>query len=297
MKVLITGSGGLYGSKLAEKAAGKNYEVYSGYLQDMPAYGTNIRFDVSDHIQVREAFKKANPEVVIHAASLTNVDLCETNKQLAWKINVEGTENVVEAAKACHAFFIYISTDAVFNGEKGRYVETDKPDPINYYGFTKLKAEEAVKANLSGEWCIARASVIYGAAPAAGKINFLLWLLNKLRKNEVAKIVTDQWNSPTLNTSLADMTLEVAERRLTGIYHLSGASRISRYAFAKLVAQTFNLDPNLVIATTSAEFSLPAKRQTDSSLDTQKAQESLENKPLLIEQALEKVKQELACLS
>jgi dTDP-4-dehydrorhamnose reductase len=296
LKLLITGASGLYGSKLAELATARNYEVYSGYSRDQPAYGTHIQFDVSDKNRVEEALKKVNPEVVVHAAALTDVDKCEINNELAWKINVEGTRNIAEAIKSSHAFLVYISTDYVFNGETGRYKETDRPDPINYYGLTKLKAEDLVK-DLMDEYCIARPSVIYGSTPAAGKVNFALWVLNKLKRNEQIKIVTDQWNSPTLNTNMADMTLEIIERKLTGTFHLSGATRINRYDFAKLIAQTFNLDTNLMNPNTSAEFSWAAKRPKDSSLNTAKAQQTLKNKPLQINHALERMKQELAHFS
>jgi dTDP-4-dehydrorhamnose reductase len=296
LKLLITGASGLYGSKLAELATARNYAVYSGYSRDQPAYGTPVQFDVSDKSRVEDVFKKVNPDVVVHAAALTDVDKCEMNRELAWKVNVEGTRNISEAVKTRQAFLLCISTDYVFNGEKGNYKETDQPDPVNYYGFTKLKAEELV-GDMISEYCIARASVIYGSTPAAGKINFSLWVLNKLKKNEQVKIVTDQWNSPTLNTNMADMTLEIIERKLTGIFHISGATRINRYNFAKQIAEIFNLDSNLISPTTSAEFSWAAKRPRDPSLDTAKAQQTLKNKPLPINQAIERMKQELAFFS
>ena len=296
MKLLITGASGLFGSKLAKIAAARNYAVYSGYSRDQPAYGASVKFDVSDKNRVEEVFKKVNPDVVVHAAALTNVDRCEKNKELAWKINVEGTRNVVEAVKATNVFLVYISTDYVFNGKTGLYKETDKPDPINYYGLTKLKAEEIVE-DFAGDYCVARASVVYGSTPAAGKVNFALWVLNKLKRNEQAKIVTDQWNSPTLNTSMAEMTLEIIERKLTGIFHLCGATRISRYDFAKQIAGSFNLDSNLIRPVASAEFSWAAQRPKDSSLDTAKAERFLKNKPLPIGSALERMSAELESVS
>ena len=292
MKLLITGAGGLYGSKLAQMAVCKHYEVYSAHSQHQALYGTPIKLDITDKENVESAFRKTKPEVVVHAASVTDVDKCELNKDLAWKVNVEGTNNIASATKTSNAFLLYISTDYVFNGEKGYYLETDTPSPINYYGLTKLKAEENVK-NIANEYCIARPSVIYGANPASGKTNFALWLLNKLKNGEPVRIVTDQWNSPTLNTSFAEMTLEIIERKLTGIYHLSGATRISRFDFAKQLAKTYSLDQSLVTPITSAEFPQPAKRPRDSSLDTAKAQQKLRNKPLQINQALERMKTEL----
>jgi len=292
LKILITGASGLYGSKLAELARTKDYIVYSGYNQHKPAYGTPIKFEISDKKSVETAFRKTKPHVVVHAAALTNVDECENNKELAWKTNVDGTRNIIEAAKQHRAFPLLISTDYVFNGKKGLYKETDQTDPINYYGLTKLKAEEQVK-ELVDQHCIARTSVIYGSTPATGKINFALWLINKLKNNQQAKIVIDKWNSPTLNTNLASMTTEIIERKLTGIFHLSGATRISRLDFAKQIANTFHLNSNLIKPTKPTDFGWKAKRPKDSSLNTTKAQQTLENKPLQIKQALERLKQEI----
>jgi dTDP-4-dehydrorhamnose reductase len=292
LKLLITGASGLYGSKLAQIALAKNIEVYSSDIQSLSVYGNFVKLDISGKAQVDEAFKTIKPEIVVHAATLTDVDKCETNKELAWKVNVEGTKNIVEAAKSIDSFLIYISTDYVFSGEKGRYKETDKLDPINYYGLTKLKAEEIVQTQ--SEYLIARPSVIYGSTPAAGKVNFALWLIETLRKGEHVKIVTDQWNTPTLNTNLAEMTLEVIARRLTGIYHMCGATRVSRYEFAEQIADAFGLDKGLIDSVLSSHFTWPAKRPLDSSLNTSKAQKTLKNKPLEMDEALKQLKFELS---
>jgi len=292
LKLLITGASGLYGSKLAELAIARNYEVYSCDVQELPVCGNFVKFDVSNKEFVQEAFKRVKPNIVVHAATLTDVDKCELNKELAWRINVEGTKNIVQAAMSESSFVIYISTDYVFNGEKGNYKESDKPDPINYYGVTKLKAEEQVKT--LEEYFIGRPSVIYGSTPAAGKVNFALWLVETLSKGEHAKIVTDQWNTPTLNTNLAEMTLEVIQRKLTGTFHLCGATRVSRFEFAQKIAKTFGFDQSLIEPVLSSQFSWPAKRPTDSSLDTAKAQQVLTNKPLNIDEALKKLKTEIS---
>ncbi len=292
MKLLITGASGLYGSKLAQLALTKGLEVYSSDIQSLSIYGNFVKLDISGKTHVDEAFKTIKPDVVVHAATLTDVDKCETNKELAWKINVEGTRNIVEAAQSAGSFLIYISTDYVFSGEKGNYKEIDKPDPINYYGLTKLKAEEIVQTQ--PEYFIGRPSVIYGSTPAAGKVNFALWLIETLRKGERVKIVTDQWNTPTLNTNLAEMTLEVIERRLTGIYHTCGATRVSRLDFAEQIADAFDLDKSLIDSVLSSQFTWPAKRPMDSSLDTSKAQGTLKHKPLIMAEALKQLKLELS---
>jgi dTDP-4-dehydrorhamnose reductase len=296
MNLLITGASGLYGSKLAELAVAKQHKVFAVHSLHEATHGVPIQLNVTDKENVAAEIAKAKPDAVVHAASMTDVDKCELNRELAWKINVEGSVNVAQATKATDAFFVYISTDYVFDGEKGCYKETDLPSPISYYAYTKLKAEEKVK-DIAGEYCIARPSVIYGANPAAGKVNFALWLLNKLRNKEEAKVFADQWNSPTLNTGLAEMTLEVLERKLTGVYHLSGASRISRFDFALALARTFGLDESLLVPTQMKDFAFPAKRPRDSSLDTSKAERALKNKPLKIDQALDRLKAEAELLS
>ena len=292
MRLLITGASGLYGSKLASLASSKGFEVYSGYNKDLPTYGTPIQFDVSKKDRVVKTFKQIKPEIVVHAATLTDVDRCEIDKKLAWKINVEGTRYIAEETKKTGSFLLYISTDYVFNGNKGAYVENSEPDPINYYGFTKLKAEEYIKTLLE-KYCIARTSVIFGSVPATGKVNFALWILNKLKRNEKINVITDQWNSPTLNTNLAEMTLEIIKHNLIGVFHLSGATRISRYDFSILLSQIFSFETNLINPITSKELTMIAKRPKDSSLNISKAKRLLKNKPLQIHSALKTLKQEL----
>lgn len=280
---------------MASIAKKGKHQVYSVYNQHQTSFGIPIQLEISNKEQVEKIFGKVAPEVVVHAATLTDVDKCELDRELAWKINVVGTQNIAKAARSNNAFFLYISTDYVFNGEAGYYKETDLPDPINYYGLTKLKAEEKVRDIISNH-CIVRASVIYGATPAAGKVNFALWIINSLKKGEKVKCLVDQWNSPTLNTSLAKMTMEIIEKKLNGTFHLSGATRISRYDFAKMMAQTFSLDTTLIVPTALEDFSWIARRPRDSSLNTSKAEETLENKPLAIEQALQELKTELSPL-
>ena len=274
-------------------AVDRGIEVYASDVQQMPVAGTFVKMDVSNKEMVNEVFKQAKPDVVVHAATLTDVDKCELNKELATKINVDGTRNITQAAKAVGSFLIYISTDYVFNGEKGMYREDDEPDPIQHYGLTKLQAEQVVKG-VCDEYFIARPSVIYGATPAAGKVNFALWLIETLRRGEHVKIVTDQYNTPTLNSNLAEMTLEVAQRRLTGTFHLCGATRVSRFEFAQQIADAFGLNKNLIDPVNSSQFKWPAKRPMDSSLDTTKAQKTLKHKPMEMHEALKQLKKELS---
>lgn len=284
MRIFITGGSGLLGNKIAEIAL-RNYEVYTGYCHNKPEFGEPVKFDLTKERDL-EVIYKIKPEVIIHTAALTNVDECETNKELAYKINAEGTRRVVEIAKDLGAFFVYVSTDYVFSGDKGRYKEKDEPNPIDYYGYTKLLGEKYCD-------CIARPCVIYGAKPASGKVNFALWLIDKLRNEDEVKIITDQYITPTLNTNLAKMLLEIAEREPRGIFHLAGDTRISRYDFALRIADKFDLDRDLIKPSRMEEMRWIASRPKDSSLDTSKASRYLNEKPYDLDKALENLKGEL----
>ena len=292
MKLLITGASGLLGTKLCETALRNKHEVYSAYSQHKPVYGTPVELNILNLKDQQRVLEKTKPEAVIHSAALTNVDKCELEKELAWKTNFEATAHLAQLCKERGVFLIYVSTDYVFDGKKGMYKENDKPAPINYYGVTKLEGEQVVKKS-DAEYCVARTSVIYGTIPAAGKTNFALWLLDRLKRKQETKITTDQWNSPTLNTSLAQMILEILERKLTGTFHLAGATRLSRYEFARLLAETFQLNPSPLIPTLSKEISWVANRPRDSSLDTEKATLTLERKPMQILEALKEMKKDL----
>jgi dTDP-4-dehydrorhamnose reductase len=291
VKLLVTGASGLLGTKLCQLALKRNYEVYAAYRQHKPLYGTPVELNILDAKAEQQTLAKIRPDAVVHAAALTDVDKCEQEKQLAWKTNVEATENLVQFCRKRGVFLLYVSTDYVFDGEKGNYKETDTPAPINDYGLTKLKGEEVVQA--LDNYCIARGSVIYGSTPATGKINFALWLFDKLKKKEEVKIVIDQWNSPTLNINMAEMIIEALEKRTNGIFHLAGATRLSRYEFAENLAETFNLDTKYLTPTQSKHIKWVAKRPKDSSLNVNKAEQTLTNKPLRIREALEKMKDEI----
>jgi dTDP-4-dehydrorhamnose reductase len=292
LKILVTGASGLLGTKLCQIALRKNHSVHAAYSQHKPSFGTPFELNILDQTALQQSFKRIQPEAVVHSAALTDVDKCEIDKELASKTNFEATANLANLCNKFGAFLVYVSTDYVFNGEKGMYSEKDPTDPINHYGITKLKGEEAVQT--LDNYCIARGSIIYGSTSATGKTNFALWLLEKLRKKEEAKTVTDQWNSPTLNVNMAEMIVEAVEKRKTGIFHMSGASRLSRIEFAQNLAETFNLDTKYIIPVQSNQMKWVAKRPRDSSLNVEKAEQILTYKPRRIREALEEMKKEIA---
>jgi dTDP-4-dehydrorhamnose reductase len=224
----------------------------------------------------------------VHSAALTDVDRCEREKDLAYKINVEGTRAIAEAARRAGSYLIYISTDYVFDGQRGLYRE-EETNPVSYYGRSKLQGEQFCL----DQGCIARTCVIYGSRPASGKVNFALWLLNALKSGKEARVVTDQFITPTLNSNLAAMVLEAADRHLSGIYHLSGASRVSRYDFACELARAFDLDRRLILPTQMSDIGWLARRPMDSSLDTSKASGTLKNGPLNLYESLQVLRDEI----
>jgi len=286
IKILITGGSGLLGGKVAELAQARGYEVFSGYAHNAPGFGRAVKFNLLDGPAISETIVRLKPEIIIHSAALTDVDRCEREKELAYKINVEGMRIVSEASKRAGSFLIYISTDYIFDGIRGMYKEGDDPHPLNYYGLTKLLGEEFC------DGCIARSCVIYGSRPSSGKVNFALWIINSLRSNQPIDVVTDQFITPTLNSNLAAMVLEAGERHLDGTYHLTGASRISRYDFARTVARMLDLDLSLISPCRMEDMKWAAERPKDSSLDTSKAAKNLKEKPLSIEEAMQRLKRE-----
>lgn len=289
MKILITGGSGLAGSKLAEVASARGEEVWSGYAHNLPPNGKKVKLDLLDTNGIHDLIGRIRPDVIVHSAALTDVDRCEREKDLAYKVNVEGTRAVAEAARKAGSFLVYISTDYVFDGQRGMYREEEETNPISYYGLSKLQGERFCL----DQGCIARTCVIYGSRPASGKVNFALWLLNTLKSGKEARVVTDQFITPTLNTSLAAMVLEAGERRLLGIYHLSGATRVSRFDYARQLARIFELDHNLILPSRMSEMNWLAKRPKDSSLDTALASRMLKHRPLALDESLQMLKEEL----
>ncbi len=250
-----------------------------------------VKSDITDAQVVNRIFQKSKPDVVIHTASETNVDRCETERERAWKINVLGTRNLADACRETDAKMICISTDYVFDGEKSLYNEDDPPNPVDFYGLTKLEGERQVIRRCE-RWSVLRTSVLYGRHPK--KQDFATWVVNTLRQKKEITVVDDHFNTPTLAENLARIALEIAERDLQGIFHTSGSERISRFEFARKIAEAFDLDSSLIEPIRMAELKAwIAKRPRDSSLSTAKIQRELKTKPLDINGGLAKLKEEL----
>ena len=281
MKLLITGVSGQLGSAIYKIS---KYENYGTYLSNLPkANNKDIKkVDITSYNDIFSFVKKINPDVIIHCAALRNVDLCEENKELAWKSNVIGTKNIVDICNELRIKMIFISTDYVFDGYKGFYKEEDVPNPINFYAKTKVIGEWLVQ-NLE-DFIIVRTSMLISNLPG----NYVDFTLSGLKSGGISG-TTDIKSSPTLVSELAEASISAIEKDLSGIYHMAGDEMISRYEFMRTVATIFGYDSNLIKPTTSDELKFKAKRPKDTSLDISKIK-NLKIKFSTLEGSLKKLK-------
>lgn len=285
-RILVTGAGGLLGSKIVDKAA-KKFAVYPTHATH-PFFPNSLKMNLEDKHEVRCVFSKVKPDIVIHAAAETNVDKCESNKDHAFRVNAKGTKILAKTCKEVDAGIIYVSTDYVFDGEKGQYTEEDEPNPVNYYGLTKLMGEKHV-SEICGSFVIIRTSVLYGLHPE--KPNFAEWVIITLAEGKPLAVVEDHYNSPTLAENLAEVILNIIDKKLEGVYHTAGSERISRYGFALEIAETFNLDKSLIKPIKMSELKAwIAKRPKDSSLCVDKVKEEINIELLDVTQGLKEMK-------
>ncbi len=237
-----------------------------------------------DFSAVREACVNLRPKVIINAAAMTNVDACESDKQLAQNLNVKAVENIVRACRIVGAHLIHYSTDYIFDGKKGPYTEDDTPHPLNYYGKTKLGGENAIlSSDISAT--ILRTNIVYGRAPGV-KTDFVTWVRDKCRAGERITIAQDQWGNPTLCDDLALATMRVIEKGRTGVYNIAGADYLDRYDFALRIAEFFGLPTDTVVPVQTVELTLAARRPLRAGLITLKAETDLAMKPTTIAQGL-----------
>ena len=290
MKFLVTGSAGLVGRQVVHDLVEDGETVYSLDKESIPEHGIPTRMDLACFEKIKEIIEKIKPDAILHLAALTNVDRCETEKELSMKINSQATEVLAQQAAKHKAFFVYVSTDYVFDGQKGMRKESDSPNPVDFYGKSKLEGEKSVM-NLASSWCIARTSTPFGIHPL--KKSFPVWVLENLLQNKEIKVIVDQFTSPTYVPNLSKMLIEISKRQIVGLIHLAGATRISRYEMAELVADKLSLDKKLLKPVNLDDMKWTAKRPKDSSLDVSEAFSILKEKPFIIEQGLDSFVKEI----
>jgi dTDP-4-dehydrorhamnose reductase len=283
-KVLVTGSTGLVGSSLLPRLLEEYQEVYSVEHESPANFGQKVRIDLADMKSVRKMLEKLQPNIFINLAAFTDVDGCETNPHYAGIINHQLVEVLAHHIRRSqidnnnNSYLLHISTDYVFDGNSGNYSETDKPNPINQYGRTKLLGEKAITSSLfENDWCIARISTPFGIH--ARKKTFPLYVTERLRNQQKVNAIVDQYTTPTYTNNLSEMLIDIIKKRATGIFHVSGASRLSRFEQALRIAKVLNLDASLISGIYSGSMKWSAKRPKDSSLNVNRANKALEHKP------------------
>jgi dTDP-4-dehydrorhamnose reductase len=282
LKFLVTGSAGLVGQQVV-KYLSKSNQVFSCYNESKPEYGDSVKMDLKNYEMISSVLTEIKPDVVIHLGAMTGVDLCEKEKTSASEINTKATEIIAKECSKLNSFLVYVSTDYVFDGNFGMYKEDDVANPLGFYGKSKLEGEKAVQ-NFSTNWCIARTSTPFGLHPT--KKSFPMWVIENLQKQKQIDVLIDQFTSPTYIPNLSRMLIEISERRITGIIHAAGASKISRYQMASMVSDKLNLDGTLLKQISMNKMKWVAQRPKDSSLDVSRASSILNEKPQKIDQSL-----------
>ena len=293
MRILITGANGMLGEKCSLKMSEK-HEVFASDVQEDLQFKCPIpytKIDLTEPKQIKAVIEKFEPEAIINCAAYTDVDGSEDNQELARAINVQGVQNLIDAAKPYNAHIVHISTDYVFDGSSGPYEEDDEINPINFYGKTKFESEKVlVESGLPVT--IIRTNVLFGNSQSKAA-NFVNWVVENLRNGETIKFVNDQFGNPTWVNGLAEVAQKVIEQELEGIFHYGGEDYLSRFEFALEIADVFSLDNKLIEKVTTRALNQKAERPYKAGLISDKLKNSLDIKLYSIKDALKHMKAEI----
>lgn len=295
-RVLITGANGLLGQKLVTELARLPGTVIiaTGKGPQRVSFGSvkYLELDLTSADEVFFKIANLKPDSIIHTAAITQVDVCEQDHETCWLHNVKATEYLLSTARVLNAYFQYISTDFVFDGNEGPYSEESTPNPVNYYGSSKLAAEQLVlESGLRAS--IVRTVLVYGYGRGLSRDNIVLWVKKKLESNQAIRVVNDQWRTPTLVEDLAAGCRLILEKGATGMYHISGKDFLTPYDLAIKVAEIFNLDKRLISPTNATEFTEIGRRPLRTGFDISKAIRELGYKPRSLEEGLKLLKSQI----
>ena len=277
--MLITGSNGLLGRSLrryllqykffviATALGADRFDELGGIYEEM---------DITSFHSCKSILDKYKPDIIVNTAALTNVDDCEKNKKTCLNINATSILSFIPFLLKYNIHFIQLSTDFVFSGIKGGYLETDICEPVNYYGFSKLQSEKIILNKLKNV-TIVRTSLVYSNDNLNN--NFLNWVKSSLSKKIKLNIVDDQYRTPTFLTDLVQAIFKIIDMKKYGIYHISSGERLSIYKIVCNIAKYYGYNMTLINKTNSKALNQVAQRPRDSSLLINKAINELNFKP------------------
>lgn len=288
MKIIVTGSNGFLGQHLSLFLAGKGFEVHalSRGESRLPLV-KNICYqsvELTDVRKVAQIMDDLMPDAIVHTAALSKPDECNADPEKCLAYNVEATRYLANAAENINSHFIYMSTDFIF-GEDGPHSEDDEPGPLNFYGESKLRAEQLLQQSRL-DHCIVRPVFIYGKCLEGMRPSFLHWVKHNLEQDKTIKVVTDQQRTPTYVGDLCQWITQIMEQRTTGVYHLAGKNIVSPYEMALTVANTLGLNSMLIQPVTSDTFPEPVRRAKRSGLKINKAIRELGYAPVDFEEGV-----------
>lgn len=280
---LVIGASGFVGNFIYSQLKKEGKNVFGTYYSNKKP--ELIKTNMTSISDLEFLFKKFKPDLVYLPAFIPGVDYCELNDEPN-RINQLGITNIVNICKNNRIKLIFFSTDYIFDGKSGPYLEIDEPNPINKYGKTKLICENMVKELKN--FLIIRTTVVYGYDIPSK--NFLMTLYSDLKNGLKRKVPVDQFSSPTFVEDLASISIELAEKNKTGIYNVTGPDYCSRYVFALKAARTFELDENLITPLSTEELKQPAKRPLKAGLIIDKIRTEINANPLGIDMVLKNLK-------
>lgn len=286
MKLLVTGAHGLLGRSLLEPDFDAEM-IGCGRGETPVGKGAYHPVELTDPQAVLALLEKVRPDWVIHTAALTDVDRCETDRPLALQINLDIVRHLASACRQLNLGLVQLSTDYVFDGHNGPYSEQDPTNPLSYYGAIKLQSEGVVlQEGLKG--LVLRTLWLYGYLPETRR-NLVTWPLEALARGDQLKMVDDQWGNPTHVHDLAQVLVELCRRQVQGLFHLGGATYLTRYQLTQELARFFGLNPGLVHPISTADAAQKAPRPLRSGLRTQALESLLDHTPLSLSQGLERL--------
>lgn len=296
MKILVTGANGLLGQKLItllQEDAGVELIAAAHRPFVLPLKrGEFVELDITNQLRVEQVIGLIKPDVIINTAAMTNVDRCEMEQEACRLSNVTAVRYLVEACKTNTIHFIQLSTDFIFDGSHGPLDESAIPNPVNFYGASKLEAEQIIQQS-SISWCIIRTVLVYGVTADMSRSNIVLWVKKSLEEGKPIQVVDDQWRTPTLAEDLAMGCSLAAKKMAKGIFHVSGKDMLTPYELAVQTADFFGLDKSLITRTDSSHFKQPARRPPRTGFIISKAQTELGFQPHSFQEGLAMVKDQL----